>query len=133
MHAALVLAVAVAVLGAIAALVMDLPLLATVLAVLSFPPAAALFTGTRRARLGMVPPSAGAPGGRRTGHLVELYQVNSKPGEEEIEQFMYAQCGEEGCDFLEFGDPNASDEEASLRAKVSLHTTMQSPVIQIYV
>jgi hypothetical protein len=101
--------------------------------VLTVPPAAALFTRTRRAGPVAAPPPPDVPGGRQTGHLVELYQVNSKPGEEEIEQFMYAQCGEEGCDFLEFSDPGAGDEEASLRAKVSVHTLKQSPVIQIYV
>ncbi|GIH04178.1 hypothetical protein Rhe02_22450 [Rhizocola hellebori] len=75
----------------------------------------------------------GRPPDALTDHMVEVYQVNSAPGEEEMERFMYAQCGEVGCEFLEFADPGAADEEASLRAKVAVHTTKQSPVIQIYV
>ncbi len=68
-----------------------------------------------------------------TDHVVEVYQVNSKPGEPQLERFMYAQCSELGCQFVEFADPEAADEETSLRTKVAVHTTKQSPVIQIYV
>ena len=125
MHVALAVAVAVALLGAIAALALGAALVAAFLAVLAVLPATALFTMDRQPR-----PQGGGP---QTDHLVELYQVNSAPGEDQMEHFMYAQCGEAGCDFLEFADPEAADQEASLRAKVSVHAAKQSPVIQIYV
>lgn len=69
----------------------------------------------------------------QTDHLVELYQVNSMPGEPDLERVLYAQCGEQGCEFLEFPDPEAADEEGNLRAKAAVHSAKQTPVIQIYV
>jgi hypothetical protein len=122
MVAALWAGAAVAALGAIAALALDVLPLAVVLAGVAAGCAVAPRFSARR--------PAPAPD---TNHIVELYQVNSAPGEEEIEHFMYAQCGQEGCEFLEFADPDAADPEASLRSKVAVHSLRQSPVIQIYV
>jgi hypothetical protein len=139
-----------AVLGAIAALALGLRPAAVVLALLAIPLAVLHLTVnfSGKPRLLIPPRQRGRPGyvaqfretarrraegGPETDHVVEVYQVNSVPGEEQIERFMYAQCGQEGCEFLEFADPAAADEEASLRAKVAMHTTKQSPVIQIYV
>jgi hypothetical protein len=122
---------AVAVLGAVAALALGMLPLALVLAGLAVVSAVVRLAAARR-RVPAPQPARQALAAQ-TDHVVELYQVNSAPGEEEIENFMYAQCGEEGCEFLEFADPDAADQEASLRSKVAVHSLKQSPVIQIYV
>jgi len=139
-----------AVLGALALAVLGFTPAAAVLALVSIPLAVLHLTvnWSGKPRLLIPPRLRGRPGyvaqwreirrrssegGPETDHIVEVYQVNSAPGEDEMEQFMYAQCGEVGCEFLEFADAGAPDEEANLRAKVALHTTKQSPVIQIYV
>src|SRR5689334_7372207 len=115
MRRVLVVLLAVAcVLGALALAVLGYPVAALALAVLSAAFAAMRLTAGRAARRG-VPQQPGL--GAQTDHLVEVYQVNSAPGEEEMERFMYAQCGEAGCEFLEFADAGADDEEANLRGK----------------